>query len=320
MVSPYISFVAVARNDNYGGDFLGRINLFVKSVIVLSERYALPSEILIVEWNPPADRPRLKDAVSWPSLPRRCCRVRIVEVSPELHSRLPNPKGLGLFEYIGKNVGIRRADAPFVLVTNPDILFSEQIIEFFSRQKFSTNCYYRAARNDIGGIVPPDKSLEEQLKFARENVLFYQRYIFPYKNRVGYTYNAYRWARALASYVKWSMKFYPFRVPFMNASGDFLLMHREHWERLRGYAEFPNRGHRLDGVMVLNALFAGLRQVVLPNALAIYHHQHDRPESGAPWPQGVKETYDRLLQERKPIILGPEQWGFGTEKLEEHIV
>jgi hypothetical protein len=320
MVSPYISFVAVARNDNYGGDFLSRINLFVKSIIVLSERYALPTEILIVEWNPPADRPRLKDAVSWPSVPRRYCRVRIVEVSPELHSRLANPKGLSLFEYIGKNVGIRRADAPFILVTNPDILFSEQIIEFFSRQKLSTDSFYRAARTDIGGTIPPDKPLEEQLAFCAENVLIYQRYIFRCENRACQKYNPYKWARSLAIYLKQTIKFYPFKSPFTNASGDFLLMHRSNWATLRGYAEFPDRGHRLDGVMVLNALFAGSRQVVLPNRLAIYHHQHDRPESGAPWSEAVKEAYDRLMRGRKPILFNSESWGLVDEAMVEYVV
>jgi len=317
---PYISFVAVVRNDNYGGDLLDRINLFLNSVIVLSKRYAVPSELVIVEWNPPVDRTRLREAVSWPAVQRKYCSVKIVEVSRELHNRLPNPQNLPLFEYIGKNVGIRHAKGQFILVTNPDIVFSEEIMKFFSSQQLSHGCFYRATRIDVKGPISANEPIERQIEFCKKNITRLHRYIFPHENRVSDRFNPYRWARSLASYLKQSLKFFPFQYPFMNASGDFLLMDKEHWSILRGYAEFPNRGHHLDSIMVLNALFDGLRQIVLANSLAIYHQQHDRPENGKPWYEDVKDAYARLLKERKSIIFNSESWGLGNEEMNEYIV
>jgi len=38
---PYISFVAVGRNDNYGHNFLGRFQNFVSNLEYLCEKYKL---------------------------------------------------------------------------------------------------------------------------------------------------------------------------------------------------------------------------------------------------------------------------------------
>ena len=89
MAEPYISVVVAARNDNHGGNMLGRMQAFLDSWIVQSERCGLPSEIVVGEWNPPASSPRLIDALRLPEQPGRCA-VRFVEVSPELHAALPN--------------------------------------------------------------------------------------------------------------------------------------------------------------------------------------------------------------------------------------
>lgn len=317
---PYMSFVVAARNDNYGGDFLDRVNRFVNSVGVLSERYALPCELVIVEWNPPPDRPRLRDAISWPGGRREFCRIRIVEVSRDLHEKLPNPEDLPLFEYIGKNAGIRRCEGQFILATNPDIIFSQQIMRSFATQQFSQGCFYRAARNDIRGSIPSRVSLEEQLEFCRSRVAVCNRYIFPRTNRLSCWLNPYLWLRQSASYVKQSLRFFPFRCPFMYASGDFLLMHRQHWTSLRGYAEFPHRGYHLDSVMVLNALLDGCRQIVLPNSQAIYHQEHARSTKGYPYAEDVRSAFESLLRRRRAILFNSESWGLASETLTEQTI
>jgi len=66
--APYISVVVAARNDNHGGNMIGRMQAFVDSWIGQARRHDLSSEIIVVEWNPPADRPRLRDALRPPQI------------------------------------------------------------------------------------------------------------------------------------------------------------------------------------------------------------------------------------------------------------
>jgi len=115
--APYLSVIVAARNDNHGGNMLSRMQAFLDCWIEQARRFNLSSEIVIVEWNPPAERPRLKDALRWPAdLP---CAVRFVEVPKEVHARFPHSEAIPLHQMIAKNAGIRRARGEFVLVIGP---------------------------------------------------------------------------------------------------------------------------------------------------------------------------------------------------------
>ena len=50
-------------------------------------------------------------------------------------SELKASERLPLFQMIGKNVGIRRSRAPFVLATNVDIIFSDALFSFLAETK-----------------------------------------------------------------------------------------------------------------------------------------------------------------------------------------
>ena len=105
---PYLSLVVTARNDDHGGNLLGRMQIFVSGWIEQARRYGIPSELIIVEWNPPPDRPRLIDVLRWPE-DLGPCEVRFIEVPPELHARYAHGDALPLYQMAAKNVGIRRA-------------------------------------------------------------------------------------------------------------------------------------------------------------------------------------------------------------------
>src|SRR5512147_370350 len=101
-MEPYVSFVIAGRNDGYGGDFLGRTNAFLQCLFSFVEELGPTSELVIVEWAPPAERPRLKEVLTWPQGGSKRCAVRIIEVPAAIHASIPNPGSLPLFEYIGK--------------------------------------------------------------------------------------------------------------------------------------------------------------------------------------------------------------------------
>ena len=56
---PYLSVVVATRNDDHGGDPLKRLQAFVNCFDQQCRRTSLDAEVIVVEWNPPTDRPRV---------------------------------------------------------------------------------------------------------------------------------------------------------------------------------------------------------------------------------------------------------------------
>lgn len=168
--TPYLSVVATARNDNHGGNMLRRMQIFVNGLIEQARRYQVATELIIVEWNPLPDKPRLAEALSWP-IQNSPCTVRIIEVPPEVHQRLKYSESLPLFQMIAKNVGIRRAQGEFVLATNIDLLFSDALFEFLAARKLQPHKSYRVDRYDVRSQVPLEASISEQFAYCDANIL-----------------------------------------------------------------------------------------------------------------------------------------------------
>jgi hypothetical protein len=170
MRAPYLSVVVAARNDNHGGNMIGRMQAFLDSWIAQAKRYDLDSEIIVVEWNPPADRPKLRDALRWPA-DISPCDVRFVEVAREVHDQFPNAGSIPLHQMIAKNAGIRRARGEFVLATNLDIIFSAAMMKFLGERRLERGSMYRTDRIDVASDVPAGASVDELLAFCESHAL-----------------------------------------------------------------------------------------------------------------------------------------------------
>ena len=169
-LEPYLSLVVTARNDNHGGNLLGRMQIFVNGWITQARRHNLSSELIIVEWNPPVDSERLRDALEWPD-DFGPCDVRFIEVPAELHQRYSNATALALYQMIAKNVGIRRARGRFILATNIDILFSDELVAFLAEHRLQHGSMYRIDRHDVMCDVPAAVPVEKQLEYCRSHLL-----------------------------------------------------------------------------------------------------------------------------------------------------
>jgi hypothetical protein len=167
--TPYLSLVAASRNDDHGGDLTHRMQIFVDALAAQARRHRLPCELVLVEWNPPPERPPLRDALRWPDH-AGFCPVRIVTVPAALHRRHAHADRLPLFQMIAKNAGIRRARAPFVLATNVDVLFSDPLFGWLAKRELAPGCVYRADRIDVDRGVPSGGSAE-QLAWCASHVL-----------------------------------------------------------------------------------------------------------------------------------------------------
>jgi len=322
----HISFVVGARNDNYGGDLLYRMQVFSDTLLAQWDRLGLNAELIVVEWNPPLDRRRLWQELSWPPRQQHG-RVRFIEVPEEIHRRFPNADRMPHFEYLAKNAGIRRADGEFILATNPDLVFSEELMRFISRGGLSDECFYRTNRYDLACPVPIQLSLEEKLTFCQRNtfrVHRHQKTVKLYLHR-----RMIDWIKGMKNRLMNGLGQGPREEKITNmddvhtyASGDFLLIAKDAWFELHGYPDIFTHSH-IDSIMCWAAASLPLKQVVMNRPMCIYHQEHDRSAHDErpltefrPWKERVQEA----LSSGNPLIYNDEDWGLAGEELEEHVL
>ena len=169
-MNPYITFVAVSRNDNHGGNLNDRMQAFITALLQQAGRHRVPIELVIVEWNPPPDRRPLADEYSWSAI-NDYCRVRIITVPQEIHARYLHSKGLPLYQMIGKNVGIRRSSGEFVAATNIDIIFDDTFFRKLAARELQKATCYVANRFDVAQPFPYHASLDNKLEYCRNHVI-----------------------------------------------------------------------------------------------------------------------------------------------------
>ncbi len=168
-MSPHLSVVVTSRNDNHGGSLLYRMQYFVDGLVIQCNRHKLKAELIIVEWNPPEETPPLAKVLQFPEK-NDFCKIRIIRVPKEIHVTLDHADKIPLFQMIGKNVGIRRSLGKFVLATNIDILFSNELIKYI-KTKLKSGHFYRVDRLDVPNELPRSNSFDEILRFCKTNVL-----------------------------------------------------------------------------------------------------------------------------------------------------
>lgn len=319
LIMPYITFVIASRNDNYGGNLITRMENSLNSIITLSERHDLSSELIIVEWNPPPSKAFLEEELNLRNKSSNQIDIRFLQVPPKIHNSLPNSNKTPMFEYIAKNVGIRRARGRYVLATNPDIIFNDELFKFLSSKTLRADAFYRIDRHDVAKVPPTNLSLEEQEHFCKENLVMIQRSKAPYPVKRPLLYPKY----LLGTYKRHPRKlFHDFlsligKVPetsFYNlhfrASGDFLLSARKNWQGIRGYPELYVN-FNVDSLGVLLMASYGLQQIVLQDPLRIYHQPHTTEQLKRPkleWKK-IEQTKGRLKMERHAEVQNGKDWG-----------
>lgn len=230
-----ISIVVTTRNDDHGGNMMHRLGRFVAALNTYRERHDWQMELILVEWNPPVDRPLLWQLFGPPPW------MRVIQVPRSVHAQFDNSDLIRMFYCIGQNVGARCARGDWILGTGQDVIFSEQLVGFlFDEEQLDRSKVYRAYRTDIRSHEVPGSGLEEWLDFCRKDA---------------YVEHSFRWEPALT-----------------NAAGDFHLMHRDAWYATRGYPEWHLQCVHLDGLFLNMCIAGGLDEFVVPGT--IYHINH----------------------------------------------
>jgi hypothetical protein len=102
------------------------------------------SEMVFVEWNPPADRELLSV-----DLARKFECVRAYVVPREVHQRVCKNPNVNLLEYHAKNVGIRRARSPWIISTNADAAIGLDSVNKLLNSRLEPDVLWTAERCDI---------------------------------------------------------------------------------------------------------------------------------------------------------------------------
>jgi hypothetical protein len=277
VTQPYLSIVITGRNDDHGGNFVRRfIRALAFNAARLVER-AIPTEFVFVEWAPPCGRPLLVD-VARGMLPDN---VRAIVVDARYHEALTLNPHLAYLEFIAKNVGIRRAQGEFTLVTNADVYLGRRVLDCFERRALQNRVVYRAPRID--------------LKFGLD------------QSRLD-------WA-ALEDDRNHDTRRKPLQPPlYAGGTGDFVLLDRNTFVELRGFNEIYRVATiGIDRNFLVQALHGGVAIVDIGGP--VYHvnhtssyrvskaHYRDR-EATAPYGDG-RWSPDSV------VYTNSEQWGLG---------
>jgi len=321
---PYLSIVVTARNDDYGHRFLYRVQKFLDNLVYLCEKYKLSSEVLFIDWNPPKETKRLWDALDFPKT-RKYLRIRFIEVPNKIHKTFKDSDKWPLFEYIGKNVGINRSNGEFVLTTNPDIIFNEELIEFISKKKLDTRNFYRISRYDVPIDIPENIRAPKVITFCKKNWeeklgTFFRNPNFK-KIRLGNVkYVAIRQGLNIGRLLLMLFGKNSSHLWYHGgAPGDFILMTKKAWQKFDGFPELPMPSVGVDGYGVICAVASGLKMKSIKPPCRIYHQFHERPFS-----EKIKFDYNKylkdvntMLKEKRVININDDKWGLRGMKLPE---
>lgn len=297
MSDPYLSFVIVGRNDNYGVNFMSRLNTFVRSLDRQVKDFPGVFELIIVEWNPLADRPGLVDTIQHP----KNIQCRIVTVPAEVHDTIGHPKPV--LEYYGKNVGIRRARGKFVLTTNPDIIFTDELIAELAKQNLDPAHVYRTDRYDFISDNIDNVDPDRYTQFALDRTF----YCCIEHKSVTTDVTPGRSLDSLPKSHRTDV------IVHTNACGDFMLASREAFFQVNGMWESVDRLYHNDSLSYIRLVFLGkLPQKVFTAPKCIFHQHHER--------QPIKEKFVPAEAKQMGSEPGHENWGLKNFDLVETIL
>jgi hypothetical protein len=323
-INYYISFVVATRNDDHGENMFYKNQYFIDRWAYLVKKFNLSSELIIVEWNPPEDRPKLVNQLKIPNLGNNQ-KIKFITIPNSVHKKFKNSEKLNFFQMIAKNVGIRKAEGKFILCTNIDIIFSDEIIEFLSKKELKLNTIYRTDRYDIDfddfqNIKIDTNKLKSDLTFIHKS-----DFTIDIKNKKKY-YTKLGWKylfeKIYESLIKKNQKIqddqkrierkkffeklkyvynYIYNMYFKNlhtnACGDFTLCSKEIWIKCGGYYEFEGYSFHIDSLF----LWSGYLQKFNFNFLnfKIFHINHT---IGSGFSYGNTELETRLNKSKIPFI------------------
>lgn len=295
----------------------------------------------MVEWNPPAGKPLLQDVLPQPGKNDKLT-LRYVQVPEEIHNQFRRAKDIPLFQMIAKNVGIRRARGQFILCTNVDVLFSNELFALLKKKDLRKDTYYRANRCDVPDGIDPEWDFDKQLDWCSKNIIKTLGWDTRFKNinleHFGLSQKAY-FKKWVFDKIAFGMKFFwpkekrDYYMIDSYACGDFTLMAKEAWMDIQGYIELDLYSLHLDTLGLIGAAALGYRQHVFPRRACVYHVDHPLGWEAMSPLEKMRFLVERpgidyglvfntglyALKEKGRFNLNADNWGFADVTLKEYV-
>ncbi len=299
----FLSLVLTGRNDNYGGDFRSRLQKSVSNSFNQLTSHKVKSEIIFVNYNP-VDNDPIEQFIDWPQT-NEFVSVRIITVPNSAHQELVKMgerKDVPVMEYLGKNAGIRRAKGEFILSMNPDIILPAKLLPEIMRVR--KGAFYRTDRVDFSGDYFGDHKFSAVYLKGQDYPLSQLSEItgLRFKNAI-----LNKW-RTFTPSIKGVLNMLSIPVYYnnienrihCNVSGDFMLMHRDHWHGLEAHNENTPISLHVDALMVVQAFASGLKEVVFDSP--IFHQEHARRYDAKTENPAFLQAFEMFCSEAKEML------------------
>jgi hypothetical protein len=251
---PYLSIVVVGRHDNFSNGFEFRTQNFLDSLGKGLDRVPLADiELVFVDYATPEDQSPLHETFTLP--PELKGKTRFIIVPEEKHKALQAKydSRLGFFEYIVKNIGIRRAKGRYILSTNPDNLFPSNFFELVATEDFNEGVLYRSIRWDTRDHTFDNATIPEIWQAMGEPWRLKE---FDVKVRCSTGDNRFTLSDGLQKFLDQA---YPC------GGGDFLLASRKLWDVVWAFNEVPSNPN-------VDAVFLAKFMKLLPGYARFFIH------------------------------------------------
>ncbi|WP_308910057.1 hypothetical protein [Pseudokordiimonas caeni] len=258
-MTPLISFVGFARNDGYVEGYEDRLRSTVGMVEEQARKFGICVEYILVEWNPPFDRPALHEIFAGYTSGANFS-LRIITVPSTNHRGFRGAAEREMHPGRALNVGFRRARGRFITSLSSDVFLSDGVFQYLSTEELNDDAVYRLDRYD----VDPEKTIGLAAATSADREAMLAAAVVQHHGTL---------SSAMAAY-------YGLKPLHTNACGDFMLMGREIWHGIRGVPENCSVAClEIDSLALHAAVASGAREILMPDDCRLYKIAHNRMTS-----------------------------------------
>ena len=227
---PYLSIVVTGRNDNYSSTFQTRAQNFLNALNYSSFLCPLANfEVVFVDYGTSENQKLLAQILDIGNSIKG--KVRYIIVNPKIHQEICKifKKCSPFYEFVAKNIGIKRSNGEMVLTTNADNLFSTELMEIVASHQLNPYIVYTGTRWNTDNSLLATEGITIQKLITLVSEVWTLKSI-PIQQSCKIPINRYVIIDSCSQL---------FKYLWFCAPGDFFLLSKNYWDFIKGFDEVP---------------------------------------------------------------------------------